>query len=119
SLCRCSPPRVSLPVLSPSRLSAGALPLVSLCRCSPPRVSLFVLPLTSFGFLLEMEYGKGLQKLVNTYRGSLNQEAHMPFQSIYSVALEQDLDHGHGVLHTAGTLQHQTFLQVYTYSTYM
>ncbi|KAM4810625.1 rho GTPase-activating protein 45 [Rhinophrynus dorsalis] len=61
--------------------------------------------------ILEMEYAKGLQKLVNTYRGALIQEPHMPFQSIYSVALEQDLDHSHGVLHTAGTLQHQTFLQ--------
>ncbi|KAM8961850.1 rho GTPase-activating protein 45 isoform 2-T2 [Pelodytes ibericus] len=61
--------------------------------------------------ILEMEYAKGLQKLVNTFRGPLTQEQHMPFQSIYSVALEQDLDYGHGVLHTAGTLQHQTFLQ--------
>ncbi|XP_041435837.1 rho GTPase-activating protein 45-like isoform X3 [Xenopus laevis] len=59
----------------------------------------------------EMEYAKGLQKLVNAYKGALNQETHMPFQSIYSVALEQDLEHGHGILHTALTLQHQTFLQ--------
>ncbi|CAJ0929300.1 unnamed protein product, partial [Ranitomeya imitator] len=36
---------------------------------------------------------------------------YMPFQSIYSVALEQDQDHAHGVLHTALTLQQQTFLQ--------
>ncbi|NP_001086672.1 rho GTPase-activating protein 45 [Xenopus laevis] len=61
--------------------------------------------------ILEMEYAKGLQKLVNAYKGTLNQETHMPFQSIYSVALEQDLEHGHGILHTALTLQHQTFLQ--------
>eukprot|EP00079_Xenopus_tropicalis_P028208 XP_012823009.1 PREDICTED: minor histocompatibility protein HA-1 isoform X3 [Xenopus tropicalis] len=61
--------------------------------------------------ILEMEYAKGLQKLVNAYKGALNQETHMPFQSIYSVALEQDLEHGNGVLHTALTLQHQTFLQ--------
>ncbi|XP_053320629.1 rho GTPase-activating protein 45 isoform X2 [Spea bombifrons] len=61
--------------------------------------------------ILEMEYAKGLLKLVNTYKGPLTQEPHMPFQSIYSVALEQDLDYGHGVLHTAGTLQQQTFLQ--------
>ncbi|KAG8454628.1 hypothetical protein GDO86_001012 [Hymenochirus boettgeri] len=61
--------------------------------------------------VLEMDYAKGLQKLVNTYRGALTQEIHMPFQSIYSVALEQDLEHGHGILNTAVTLQHQTFLQ--------
>ncbi|KAM9330605.1 rho GTPase-activating protein 45 [Gastrophryne carolinensis] len=61
--------------------------------------------------LLEMEYAKGLQKLVNTSKGVLTQEPYMPFQSIYSVALEQDQDHSHGVLHTALTLQQQTFLQ--------
>ncbi|KAM4051917.1 rho GTPase-activating protein 45 isoform 2-T2 [Anomaloglossus baeobatrachus] len=60
---------------------------------------------------LEMEYAKGLQKLVNTSKSALIQEPYMPFQSIYSVALEQDQDHAHGVLHTALTLQQQTFLQ--------
>lgn len=61
--------------------------------------------------ILEMEYAKGLQKLVNTSKSALTQEPYMPFQSIYSVALEQDQDHAHGVLHTAATLQQQTFLQ--------
>ncbi|XP_069818501.1 rho GTPase-activating protein 45 isoform X2 [Dendropsophus ebraccatus] len=61
--------------------------------------------------ILEMEYAKGLQKLVNTSKTALTQEPFMPFQSIYSVALEQDQDHAHGVLHTALTLQQQTFLQ--------
>ncbi|XP_071967553.1 rho GTPase-activating protein 45 isoform X4 [Engystomops pustulosus] len=61
--------------------------------------------------VLEMEYAKGLQKLVNTSKSALTQEPYMPFQSIYSVALEQDQDHAHGVLHTALTLQQQTFLQ--------
>ncbi|XP_053558787.1 rho GTPase-activating protein 45 [Bombina bombina] len=61
--------------------------------------------------ILEMEYAKGLQKLVSTCRGPLTQEPHMPFKSIYSLALEQDLDYGHGILHTAATLQQQTFLQ--------
>ncbi|XP_066460846.1 rho GTPase-activating protein 45 isoform X2 [Eleutherodactylus coqui] len=61
--------------------------------------------------VLEMEYAKGLQKLVNTSKSALTQEPYMPFQSIYSVALEQDQEHAHGVLHTALTLQQQTFLQ--------
>ncbi|XP_077332187.1 rho GTPase-activating protein 45 isoform X2 [Lithobates pipiens] len=61
--------------------------------------------------LLEMEYAKGLQKLVNTTKGVITQEPCMPFQSIYSVALEQDQDHAHGVLHTSLTLQQQTYLQ--------
>ncbi|XP_063770429.1 LOW QUALITY PROTEIN: rho GTPase-activating protein 45 [Pseudophryne corroboree] len=61
--------------------------------------------------ILEMEYAKGLQKLVNTSKVALTQEPYMPFQSIYSVALEQDQEHAHGVLHTSLTLQQQTFLQ--------
>ncbi|XP_056373513.1 rho GTPase-activating protein 45 isoform X2 [Hyla sarda] len=61
--------------------------------------------------ILEMEYAKGLQKLVNTSKNALTQEPFMPFQSIYSVALEQDQDHAQGVLHTALTLQQNTFLQ--------
>ncbi|KAM3938819.1 rho GTPase-activating protein 45 isoform 2-T2 [Leptodactylus fuscus] len=62
--------------------------------------------------VLELEYAKGLQKLVNASKSALTQEPYMPFQSIYSVALEQDQDHAHGVLHTALTLQQQTFLQL-------
>ncbi|KAM5192742.1 rho GTPase-activating protein 45 isoform 2-T2 [Mantella aurantiaca] len=61
--------------------------------------------------LLEMEYAKGLQKLVNTTKGALTQEPYMPFQSIYSMALEQDQDHAQGVLHTSLTLQQQTYMQ--------
>ncbi|XP_069503476.1 rho GTPase-activating protein 45 isoform X2 [Ambystoma mexicanum] len=60
---------------------------------------------------LEMEFAKGLQKLVNTCRQTVTQEAHMPFLSIYSLALEQDGDYGCGVLQAANTLQTQTFLQ--------
>lgn len=36
----------------------------------------------------------------------------MPFLSIYSLALEQDMDYGAAVLQTAVTLQNHTFLQV-------
>ncbi|XP_029469264.1 rho GTPase-activating protein 45 isoform X2 [Rhinatrema bivittatum] len=60
---------------------------------------------------LEMEFAKGLQKLVNTCRQMITQEPHMPFLSIYSLALEQDTDYGHGVLQAASTLQNQTLLQ--------
>ncbi|XP_018415042.1 PREDICTED: minor histocompatibility protein HA-1 isoform X2 [Nanorana parkeri] len=61
--------------------------------------------------ILEMEYAKGLQKLVNTTKGAITQEPYLPFQSIYSVALEQDQEHAHGVLHTSLTLQQQTYMQ--------
>lgn len=36
----------------------------------------------------------------------------MPLQSIYSLALEQDADFGHGLVQAANTLQTQTFMQV-------
>ncbi|XP_030075316.1 rho GTPase-activating protein 45 isoform X2 [Microcaecilia unicolor] len=63
---------------------------------------------------LEMEFAKGLQKLGNTCRQMINQEPHMPFLSIYSLALEQDTEYSHGVLQAANTLQNQTFLQPLT-----
>nr|XP_033811052.1 rho GTPase-activating protein 45 isoform X2 [Geotrypetes seraphini] len=62
---------------------------------------------------LEMEFAKGLQKLGNACR-QITQEPHMPFLSIYSLALEQDTEYGHGVLQAASTLQNQTFLQPLT-----
>lgn len=39
-------------------------------------------------------------------------QPHMPLLSIYSLALEQDLEFGHGMVQAVGTLQTQTFMQV-------
>ncbi|XP_075758768.1 rho GTPase-activating protein 45 isoform X3 [Pelodiscus sinensis] len=69
-----------------------------------------------FGYLekrtfLEMEYAKGLQKMVNSCKQTITQEPHMPFLSIYSLALEQDVDYGITILQTAAALQNHTFLQ--------
>ncbi|XP_067415207.1 rho GTPase-activating protein 45 isoform X2 [Emydura macquarii macquarii] len=63
---------------------------------------------------LEMEFAKGLQKMVNSCKQIITQEPHMPFLSIYSLALEQDMDYGAAVLQTAVTLQNHTFLQPLT-----
>ncbi|XP_024898027.1 rho GTPase-activating protein 45 [Pteropus alecto] len=60
---------------------------------------------------LEMDFAKGLQKIVHNCRQSVMQEPHMPLLSIYSLALEQDLDFGHGMVQAVGTLQTQTFMQ--------
>ncbi|XP_041086832.1 rho GTPase-activating protein 45 isoform X4 [Polyodon spathula] len=60
---------------------------------------------------LELEFAKGLQKLYQSCKHTINQEPHMPFLSIYSLALEQDMEQSHGVMQTASTLQNQTFLQ--------
>lgn len=39
-------------------------------------------------------------------------QPHMPLLSIYALALEQDLEFGHGMVQAVGTLQTQTFMQV-------
>lgn len=39
-------------------------------------------------------------------------QPHMPLLSIYSLALEQDLEFGHGLVQAVGTLLTQTFMQV-------
>nr|XP_020030678.1 minor histocompatibility protein HA-1 isoform X2 [Castor canadensis] len=63
---------------------------------------------------LEMEFAKGLQKVVHNCRQSVTHEPHMPLLSIYSLALEQDLEFGHGMVQAASTLQTQTFMQPLT-----
>nr|KAF6400351.1 Rho GTPase activating protein 45 [Rousettus aegyptiacus] len=60
---------------------------------------------------LEMDFAKGLQKIVHHCRQSVMQEPHMPLLSIYSLALEQDLEFGYGMVQAVGTLQTQTFMQ--------
>ncbi|XP_062967505.1 rho GTPase-activating protein 45 isoform X1 [Cynocephalus volans] len=63
---------------------------------------------------LEMEFAKGLQKIVHNCRQSVMQEPHMALLSIYSLALEQDLEFGHSMVQAVGTLQTQTFMQPLT-----
>uniref|UniRef100_UPI00398F4AB3 rho GTPase-activating protein 45-like isoform X2 n=1 Tax=Pristiophorus japonicus TaxID=55135 RepID=UPI00398F4AB3 len=60
---------------------------------------------------LEMDFAKGLTKLIHTCRQAITQEYHVPFLSIYSLALEQDLDYGQTVIQGVSILQNQTFLQ--------
>ncbi|KAJ8270091.1 hypothetical protein GJAV_G00110230 [Gymnothorax javanicus] len=59
---------------------------------------------------LEVEFAKGLLRLYQSSKQSIAQP-HMPFFSIYSLALEQDCEQGLGVQQTSGTLHSQTFLQ--------
>ncbi|XP_072450248.1 rho GTPase-activating protein 45-like isoform X1 [Chiloscyllium punctatum] len=60
---------------------------------------------------LEMDFAKGLTKLIHTCRHTITQEYHVPFLSIYSLALEQDLDFGQSMIQGVNVLQNQTFLQ--------
>ncbi|XP_048844855.1 rho GTPase-activating protein 45-like isoform X2 [Brienomyrus brachyistius] len=59
---------------------------------------------------LEMEFSKGLQRLYHSCKHSLAQP-HMPFFSIYSVALEQDQEQSSSMLHSSVSQHSQTFLQ--------
>ncbi|XP_037360803.1 rho GTPase-activating protein 45 isoform X2 [Talpa occidentalis] len=61
--------------------------------------------------VLEMEFAKGVQKIAHSCRQSVLQEPHMPLLSIYSLALEQDLEFGHNLAQAVSTLQTQTFIQ--------
>ncbi|XP_059400026.1 rho GTPase-activating protein 45-like isoform X2 [Carassius carassius] len=58
---------------------------------------------------LELEFSKGLQRIYQSCKQTIIQP-HMPFFSIYSLALEQDLEQGTGMHQAASTLQHQTFI---------
>uniref|UniRef100_A0A6Q2YVK7 Rho GTPase activating protein 45b n=1 Tax=Esox lucius TaxID=8010 RepID=A0A6Q2YVK7_ESOLU len=59
---------------------------------------------------LEVEFAKGLQRLYQSSKHNIT-HPHMPFYSIYSLALEQDLEQSNGVQQAASTLHTQTFLQ--------
>ncbi|XP_062868734.1 rho GTPase-activating protein 45 isoform X2 [Trichomycterus rosablanca] len=59
---------------------------------------------------LEVEFSKGLQRLYQGCKQTITQP-HMPFFSIYSLALEQDLDQSAGIQQAAATLHNQTFIQ--------
>ncbi|XP_016403177.1 minor histocompatibility protein HA-1-like [Sinocyclocheilus rhinocerous] len=60
---------------------------------------------------LELEFSKGLQRIYQTCKQTITQP-HMPFFSIYSLALEQDLEQSSGMHQAASTLQNQTFIMV-------
>ncbi|XP_032902447.1 rho GTPase-activating protein 45 isoform X2 [Amblyraja radiata] len=60
---------------------------------------------------LELDFAKGLTKMINTCRQAITHEHHVPFLSIYSLALEQDIDYGQSVMQGVNILQNQTFLQ--------
>ncbi|XP_023653730.1 rho GTPase-activating protein 45-like isoform X2 [Paramormyrops kingsleyae] len=59
---------------------------------------------------LEMEFSKGLQRLYQSCKHGLAQP-HMPFFSIYSLALEQDQEQSTSMLHSSVSQHSQTFLQ--------
>ncbi|XP_061095752.1 rho GTPase-activating protein 45-like isoform X2 [Conger conger] len=81
--------------------------------CYAKTIAKYMKDLTSYvekRTALEMEFAKGLQRLYHACHQSITQQ-HMPFLSIYSLALEQDLEQSLGVQQAAGTLHIQTFLQ--------
>ncbi|XP_013917703.1 PREDICTED: minor histocompatibility protein HA-1 [Thamnophis sirtalis] len=61
--------------------------------------------------ILEIEFSKGLQKIVNTCKQTVTQEPSMPFLSIYSLSLEQDMEYSLNCLQAATTLRTETYMQ--------
>ncbi|XP_062306194.1 rho GTPase-activating protein 45 isoform X2 [Osmerus eperlanus] len=59
---------------------------------------------------LEVEFGKGLQRLYQSCKHSITQP-HMPLFSIYSPALEQDQEQSNGLQQAANLLHTKTFMQ--------
>ncbi|KAM4628608.1 rho GTPase-activating protein 45 isoform 1-T1 [Polymixia lowei] len=59
---------------------------------------------------LEVEFSKGLQRLYQSCKHSIT-HPHMPFFSIYSLALEQDQEQSIGLQQANTTLHSQTFIQ--------
>ncbi|XP_058019314.1 rho GTPase-activating protein 45 isoform X4 [Ahaetulla prasina] len=65
-------------------------------------------------FSSEIEFSKGLQKIVNTCKQTITQEPSMPFLSIYSLSLEQDMEYSLSCLQAATTLRTETYMQPLT-----
>nr|XP_056700558.1 rho GTPase-activating protein 45 [Euleptes europaea] len=63
---------------------------------------------------LEIEFAKGIQKMVNTCKPPITQERDMPLLSIYSLALEQDLEFSATCLQASHSLRTEAFLQPLT-----
>ncbi|XP_077188178.1 rho GTPase-activating protein 45 isoform X2 [Paroedura picta] len=63
---------------------------------------------------LEIEFAKGIQKMVNTCKPPITQERDMPLLSIYSLALEQDLEYSTNCLQSTNSLRVEAFLQPLT-----
>ncbi|XP_066508217.1 rho GTPase-activating protein 45-like isoform X1 [Hoplias malabaricus] len=59
---------------------------------------------------LEMEFAKGLNRLYHSSKQSITQN-HMPLLSIYSLALEQDLEQSVGVQQSTNSVLTHSFLQ--------
>ncbi|XP_046884523.1 rho GTPase-activating protein 45 isoform X2 [Hypomesus transpacificus] len=59
---------------------------------------------------LEVEFGKGLLRLYQSCKHSITQP-HMPLYSIYSPALDQDMEQSTGLQQAANLLHNKTFMQ--------
>uniref|UniRef100_V9KWB9 GEM-interacting protein-like protein n=1 Tax=Callorhinchus milii TaxID=7868 RepID=V9KWB9_CALMI len=60
---------------------------------------------------LEMEFAKGIIKNAEAAKSQINQEKFMPFQYVYTLALEYEMKHGHVVIDTGTGLQINKYIQ--------
>lgn len=59
----------------------------------------------------EMEYAQQLEKLAQSAKVALKEHIFLPFHSIYSSAVHQDIEHASSRLQSAGQLQGQIFIE--------
>uniref|UniRef100_UPI00398F16BF GEM-interacting protein isoform X2 n=1 Tax=Pristiophorus japonicus TaxID=55135 RepID=UPI00398F16BF len=59
----------------------------------------------------EIEFSKNIIKMAETGKNLINQEKFMPFQYVYTMALQHDIHHGQETIKTRILLQHNKYIQ--------
>uniref|UniRef100_UPI00398EEFDB rho GTPase-activating protein 29-like isoform X2 n=1 Tax=Pristiophorus japonicus TaxID=55135 RepID=UPI00398EEFDB len=60
---------------------------------------------------LDMEYARSFSKLAESAKTFVGQQVHMPFQSVYMSAFENDVEYSQALLQTGAGLQSNKFIQ--------
>ncbi|XP_078091239.1 GEM-interacting protein isoform X2 [Mustelus asterias] len=62
----------------------------------------------------EIEFSKTMIRMAETTKSSISQEKFMPFQYVYTMALQHDIQHGHWTISNRNLLQHNKYIQPLT-----
>ncbi|XP_043550634.1 GEM-interacting protein-like isoform X1 [Chiloscyllium plagiosum] len=64
---------------------------------------------------VEIEFSKSMLRMAEMTKNSINQEKFMPFQYIYMMALQHDIQHGQRTIESRNSLQHNKYIQPLTW----
>ncbi|XP_038640811.1 GEM-interacting protein isoform X2 [Scyliorhinus canicula] len=59
----------------------------------------------------EIEFSKNMVRMAEATKSSISQEKFMPFQYVYTMALQHDIQHGQRTIDTRTSLQHNKYIQ--------